>query len=132
MEALPIFLDKLVASYLSIIISVTFVLIFGEIIPQAIFTSDPILTGYKYYFLVKTFEFILFLICYPISYLLDCSCKSNDNNNNNIYYSGNPFLPSILDKNHFKIIIIIHIFVMVHVMMQEIQLQPHKLHLFNY
>jgi metal transporter CNNM len=35
MEALPIFLDKLVPEYLAIILSVTFVLIFGEIIPQA-------------------------------------------------------------------------------------------------
>jgi len=39
MEALPIFLDALVPSYISIIISVTAVLLIGEIIPQAICTG---------------------------------------------------------------------------------------------
>jgi CBS domain containing-hemolysin-like protein len=36
-EALPIFLD--VPSWLSIVLSVTLVLIFGEIVPSAIFTG---------------------------------------------------------------------------------------------
>ena len=36
-EALPIFLDRLVTPYMAIILSVTMVLIFGEILPQAIF-----------------------------------------------------------------------------------------------
>ncbi|KAE8975342.1 hypothetical protein PR001_g25359 [Phytophthora rubi] len=38
-EALPIFLDKLVPEGVSIILSVTCVLMFGEIIPSAIFTG---------------------------------------------------------------------------------------------
>ena len=38
-EALPLFLDKLVPEYLAIVLSVTFVLIFGEIIPSAICTG---------------------------------------------------------------------------------------------
>lgn len=38
-EALPLFLDNLVPSYLAIIFSVTLVLFFGEIIPSAIFTG---------------------------------------------------------------------------------------------
>ncbi|GMI32454.1 hypothetical protein TeGR_g15155 [Tetraparma gracilis] len=38
-EALPLFLDKLVPSYAAILISVTFVLFVGEIIPSAIFTG---------------------------------------------------------------------------------------------
>jgi hypothetical protein len=37
-EALPLFLDRLVPTWASVIVSVTFVLIFGEIIPSAIFT----------------------------------------------------------------------------------------------
>ena len=36
MEALPIFLDRLVTPTMSIVISVTMVLIFGEILPQVI------------------------------------------------------------------------------------------------
>eukprot|EP00591_Stephanopyxis_turris_P005262 CAMPEP_0195522164 /NCGR_PEP_ID=MMETSP0794_2-20130614/20080_1 /TAXON_ID=515487 /ORGANISM="Stephanopyxis turris, Strain CCMP 815" /LENGTH=664 /DNA_ID=CAMNT_0040651855 /DNA_START=117 /DNA_END=2111 /DNA_ORIENTATION=+ len=38
-EALPLFLDKLVPGYVAVIISVTLVLIFGEIIPSAVFTG---------------------------------------------------------------------------------------------
>lgn len=34
MEALPIFLDALVPSWLAIIISTTAVLVFGEVLPQ--------------------------------------------------------------------------------------------------
>jgi metal transporter CNNM len=40
MEALPLFLDKVVSPLLVIIISVTAVLIFGEIIPQALCTGE--------------------------------------------------------------------------------------------
>ena len=39
MEALPLFLNKLMPEYLAIIVSVTLVLTFGEIIPQAICTG---------------------------------------------------------------------------------------------
>lgn len=38
-EALPLFLDNLVTSYLAVIFSVTLVLFFGEIIPSAVFTG---------------------------------------------------------------------------------------------
>jgi CBS domain containing-hemolysin-like protein len=43
-EALPLFLDRLVPTWASVIISVTFVLIFGEIIPSAIFTVRALCT----------------------------------------------------------------------------------------
>ena len=72
MEALPIFLDSLVPSYLAIIISVTAVLFFGEIIPQAVCTGpnqikiaaciSPVTLGLMY---------LSFPISYPISLLLD-------------------------------------------------------------
>ena len=39
METLPIFLDKMFGSVLAILISVTLVLIFGEILPQALCTG---------------------------------------------------------------------------------------------
>ena len=38
-ESLPIFLDRLVPAYLAVILSVTFILIFGEIVPQALCTG---------------------------------------------------------------------------------------------
>ena len=39
MEALPIFLDRLVSAVMAVIISVTAILFFGEVIPQAICTG---------------------------------------------------------------------------------------------
>ena len=71
MEALPIFLDNLVTPVVAVIISVTFVLIFGEIIPQALFSSDPILVGSKLAWLVRSFQLFIFPIAKPIAFLLD-------------------------------------------------------------
>ena len=71
MEALPVFLDDLVAPWFAVVISVTFVLIFGEIIPQALFASEPILVGSKLAGLVRAFQFVLFPIAKPIAWLLD-------------------------------------------------------------
>lgn len=39
MESLPLFLDKVVPEFLAVLISVTLVLFFGEVIPQAICTG---------------------------------------------------------------------------------------------
>ncbi|KAG7379623.1 hypothetical protein PHYPSEUDO_008350 [Phytophthora pseudosyringae] len=71
-EALPIFLDKLVPEGVSIVLSVTCVLLFGEIIPSAIFTGPSQLRiaaaltpG------VKVLIAVVFPLAYPISKLLD-------------------------------------------------------------
>merc|ERR1719461_706847 len=71
MEALPIFLDNLVVSWLAVVISVTFVLVFGEIIPQALFSSNPLKSGYKLYYLVLAMKWTLYPICKPLAWLLD-------------------------------------------------------------
>jgi metal transporter CNNM len=49
MEALPIFLDKIVSPTISIILSVSLVLMFGEVIPQV---------GVAWYFFVFVFVFL--------------------------------------------------------------------------
>ncbi|KAL0388667.1 UNVERIFIED_CONTAM: DUF21 domain-containing protein, partial [Sesamum radiatum] len=64
MEALPIYLDKIFNQYLAIILSVTFVLFFGEVIPQAICTRYGLAVGANFVCLVQ----ILMIISYPISY----------------------------------------------------------------
>ncbi|KAE8076962.1 hypothetical protein FH972_015578 [Carpinus fangiana] len=64
MEALPIYLDKLFNQYVAIILSVTFVLAFGEVIPQAICTRYGLAVGANFVWLVR----ILMIICYPIAY----------------------------------------------------------------
>ncbi|XP_009770853.1 DUF21 domain-containing protein At4g14240-like isoform X2 [Nicotiana sylvestris] len=78
MEALPLYLDKLFNQYVAIILSVTFVLFFGEVIPQAICTRYGLAVGSNFVWLVR----ILMIICYPISYpigkILDCVLGHNE------------------------------------------------------
>ncbi|KAJ8766355.1 hypothetical protein K2173_022414 [Erythroxylum novogranatense] len=64
MEALPIYLDKLFNQYVAIILSVTFVLAFGEVIPQAICSRYGLAVGANFVWLVR----ILMILCYPIAY----------------------------------------------------------------
>lgn len=72
-EALPIFLDHLVPPYIAVLLSVTLVLIFGEIIPSAIFTGKHQLRlAAAMSPLVWFFVVILFPISWPISKFLDC------------------------------------------------------------
>ncbi|GAB2221412.1 hypothetical protein Droror1_Dr00012588 [Drosera rotundifolia] len=72
MEALPIYLDKLFNQYVAIVLSVTFVLAFGEVIPQSICTRYGLAVGANFVWLVR----ILMIVCYPIAYpigkVLDC------------------------------------------------------------
>eukprot|EP00038_Savillea_parva_P029693 m.72815 g.72815 ORF g.72815 m.72815 type:complete len:303 (+) comp8803_c0_seq1:1330-2238(+) len=65
-ESLPIFLDKLVPSWAAIVISVTLILIFGEIVPQAICTGPrKLLIGSYSYWLVWT----LIVVTYPVAWV---------------------------------------------------------------
>lgn len=48
-EALPLFLDKLVPAWLAVVLSVSFVLLFGEIIPSALFTGPSQLRVSSYF-----------------------------------------------------------------------------------
>jgi metal transporter CNNM len=63
MEALPIFLDALTPAWLAIVLSVSAVLLFGEILPQAFCTSNPLKIGAKAAPLVR----FLSLLSYPIA-----------------------------------------------------------------
>ncbi|XVF28932.1 hypothetical protein REPUB_Repub15cG0075400 [Reevesia pubescens] len=74
MEALPIYLDKLFNQYLAIILSVTFVLFFGEVIPQAICTRYGLAVGANFAGLVR----ILMIICYPIAYPIGKAGKGGE------------------------------------------------------
>ena len=75
-EALPIFLDDLVPDYVAVILSVTLVLFFGEIIPSAIFTGpDQMSIAASLVPIVKIVMAILAPIAYPISLLLDLALK---------------------------------------------------------
>lgn len=72
MEALPIFLDKIVPAYLAIFISTLAVLIVGEVIPQAYCTGpNQILIAYTMVPFVRFFEFIFAIFVRPIAWFLD-------------------------------------------------------------
>ncbi|KAL9229858.1 hypothetical protein vseg_005279 [Gypsophila vaccaria] len=71
MEALPIFLDSLVSAGTAILLSVTLILLFGEIIPQAFCSRYGLAIGAAVAPLVRVLVWICFPIAYPISKLLD-------------------------------------------------------------
>lgn len=72
MEALPLCLDAIFNTELSLAISVTFVLAFGEVIPQSLCTGpNQIKIACRCVPIVSVFIVILFPISYPISKLLD-------------------------------------------------------------
>lgn len=71
-EALPLFLDALVPSWLAVVLSVTVVLIFGEIVPSAIFTGPHQLRlSAAMSPVVCIVKFMCLPIVWPISLVLD-------------------------------------------------------------
>ncbi|XP_078179494.1 DUF21 domain-containing protein At4g14240-like isoform X1 [Carex rostrata] len=78
MEALPIFLDKIFHPVVAVVLSVTFVLFFGEVIPQAICSRYGLAVGANLVWLVR----ILMVVCYPIAWpigkVLDWALGHND------------------------------------------------------
>ncbi|XVF36108.1 hypothetical protein REPUB_Repub19eG0029900 [Reevesia pubescens] len=71
MESLPIFLDKLVPPWAAIVVSVTLILMFGEILPQAVCTRYGLKVGAAMTPLVRVLLFLFLPISYPISKVLD-------------------------------------------------------------
>ncbi|KAL8544104.1 hypothetical protein ACS0TY_004590 [Phlomoides rotata] len=71
MEALPIFVDALLPAWGAILISVTLILAFGEIIPQSVCSRYGLNIGAKLSIVVRLLVIIAFPISYPISKLLD-------------------------------------------------------------
>lgn len=71
MEALPLFLDNIFHPVVAIILSVTFVLAFGEVIPQALCSRYGLAIGANLVWLVKILMVICFLVSWPVGKLLD-------------------------------------------------------------
>jgi len=71
-EALPLFLDNLLPTWATICLSVTFLLIFGEIIPSAIFTGpEQLRLASNLVPLVRFFLFVMYPFAMPLVKLLD-------------------------------------------------------------
>jgi metal transporter CNNM len=72
MEALPLFLDEMVPPWAAIILSMTLVLFFGEIIPQAMFTGpEQMKIANRMVPFVKVIIVILYPLAWPIAKVLD-------------------------------------------------------------
>eukprot|EP01062_Namystynia_karyoxenos_P066945 TRINITY_DN60861_c0_g1_i1.p1 TRINITY_DN60861_c0_g1~~TRINITY_DN60861_c0_g1_i1.p1 ORF type:complete len:962 (+),score=176.09 TRINITY_DN60861_c0_g1_i1:85-2886(+) len=78
-EAMPIFLDRIVPTWAAVLLSVTFVLVFGEIVPSAVFTGSQQLRVAAYFT-----PFVWFLmystgpVAWPIARLLDWAFHSGE------------------------------------------------------
>jgi len=71
-EMLPLLLDRIVPSWLAVVLSVTAVLLFGEILPSSIFTGkNQLKLAAALSPLVYFFQVVLFILAYPIASLLD-------------------------------------------------------------
>lgn len=72
MEALPIFLNKLVPEWAAIVVSTTLVLFVGEVIPQAVCTGpDQLKIAAKLAPFTKGLIWILYPLNEPLGYMLD-------------------------------------------------------------
>ncbi|KAL8575591.1 hypothetical protein ACOMHN_059655 [Nucella lapillus] len=71
-EAMPIFLDRLSDPITAIVVSVTAVLLFGEVIPQAICTRFGLAIGAALTPLVYVLMGLLIVVAYPLAKFLDC------------------------------------------------------------
>ncbi|KAM1126847.1 hypothetical protein ACFX13_042773 [Malus domestica] len=72
MEALPIFLESLLPFWAAILVSVTLVLAFAEVIPQAVCSRYGLHLGAKMTHLVRLLIVVFLPLSYPFSKLLDC------------------------------------------------------------
>lgn len=70
-EALPLFLDRLADPFTAVLVSVTVVLIFGEIIPQAVCSRYGLLVGAYSAWFVNLLMIITLPLSWPIAKLLD-------------------------------------------------------------
>ena len=71
-ETLPLFLDALVPSYVAVLISVTLVLVFGEILPSAVFTgAHQLALAARMVPVIYVCLFVFSPIAWPIAKLLD-------------------------------------------------------------
>ncbi|KAI4349547.1 hypothetical protein L6164_010125 [Bauhinia variegata] len=78
MEALPLYLDKIFHPFVAVLLSVTFVLVFGEIIPQAVCSRFGLYVGANFVWLVRVLVIICYPIAFPISKVLDAVLGHDD------------------------------------------------------
>ena len=80
-ETLPIFLDALVPSWVAVLLSVTIVMVFGEIIPSGIFMGpNQLYLGYHMIPLMQVILWVFNPIATPLAKLLDYLTETGGDN----------------------------------------------------
>ncbi|MFK7772649.1 MAG: CNNM domain-containing protein [Saprospiraceae bacterium] len=70
-SAMAIFLGELATGVVAGLVSTGLIVVFGEIIPQAVFSRFALTLGSNTVWLVRVFIFVLYPIAFPLSWLLD-------------------------------------------------------------
>jgi metal transporter CNNM len=70
-SAIAIFLGSIAGGVVAGIMATSLIVIFGEILPQAVFSRKALLLGAKSAWLVKVFIFVFYPISAPLAWLLD-------------------------------------------------------------
>jgi metal transporter CNNM len=87
-ESLPLFLDSLVPSWVAIVLSVSLILVFGEIFPSAIFTGpERLRISAKLCPLVYLSMLLTSPLVYPIAKMLDYILSSPESETSRLKYS---------------------------------------------
>lgn len=69
--SLPVFLDNLLSPILTILFSATLLLIFADILPQAIAKKYSLSIGANSYYIMKIMFFVLSPVAYPLARVID-------------------------------------------------------------
>ena len=70
-SAMAIFLGNIATGLVAGIVSTSLIVVFGEIIPQALFSRHALVMGARTVWLVRVFIFLMYPIAYPLSWMLD-------------------------------------------------------------
>lgn len=87
-EALPMFLHGIFPEFFAVLLAIVLVLVFGEIIPSALFTSsNRIQMAAACSTIVRCLMMILYPVAYPISKCLDYLVHNDDENGGSSVYN---------------------------------------------
>uniref|UniRef100_A0A915JHC3 CNNM transmembrane domain-containing protein n=1 Tax=Romanomermis culicivorax TaxID=13658 RepID=A0A915JHC3_ROMCU len=76
-ETMPLIIDRISTPLIAILVSVTAVLIFGEVLPQAVCGRYGLIIGYLFSWLVWVIIGAEFVVAYPLSKLLEYMLGKN-------------------------------------------------------
>jgi len=75
-----VYLNSMFSGLIAIVLSTALIVLFGEIVPQAIFYRHALKLGYHLVPLVKVFIFIFYPVAWPLSKLLDLILGEEEEN----------------------------------------------------